>query len=350
MGDVVLEQQDILENREYPDAAVTATWSIDLHVPTAKQSQQFPGAEFRSVASFGKKNPYAIPYRCLYSRNIENLFMAGRNISVTHVALGTVRVMRTTGMMGEVVGMAAAIARRHDATPRGVYQNYLAELKAAMTRGVGKAALLPPAATVPSGYRLAWSDEFEGAALDRSRWTLRADSAGGSTQLPRNVSVRGGEAIIAVNRVAASAGDEYTGGGIASQEVFGRGYYEVRLRVLAGRGWTTSFTLVPREPGPELRVAQADSGDATHYRAGANTVTALPLTDYHVFGCEAGERNVKYYLDGTLVEESPVDARPDARWGLRIASVATNAAAADSVDATRLPGNIHIDYVRYYKK
>ena len=56
--------------------------------------------------------PYAVPYRCLYSRNIENLFMAGRNISVTHVALGTVRVMRTTGMMGEVVGMAASLCKK----------------------------------------------------------------------------------------------------------------------------------------------------------------------------------------------------------------------------------------------
>ena len=56
--------------------------------------------------------PYAVPYRCLYSRNIDNLLMAGRNISVTHVALGTVRVMRTTGMMGEVVGMAASLCEK----------------------------------------------------------------------------------------------------------------------------------------------------------------------------------------------------------------------------------------------
>ena len=52
---------------------------------------------------------YPIPYRCFYSRNIDNLFMAGRNISVTHVALGTIRVMRTTGMMGEVVGMGGIV-------------------------------------------------------------------------------------------------------------------------------------------------------------------------------------------------------------------------------------------------
>lgn len=64
--------------------------------------------------------------------------MAGRNISVTHVALGTVRVMRTTGMMGEVVGMAAFLCKKYNTTPRGVYQKHLPELKALMKEGVGK--------------------------------------------------------------------------------------------------------------------------------------------------------------------------------------------------------------------
>ncbi len=64
--------------------------------------------------------------------------MAGRNISVTHVASGTVRVMRTTGMMGEVVGMAASVAAKHNTNPRSVYQNHLDELKALMEKGVGK--------------------------------------------------------------------------------------------------------------------------------------------------------------------------------------------------------------------
>ncbi len=138
LGDVILTQMDVEQQRLFPDAAVTATWSIDLHVPDPKNAAQFQGEEFRTVATFGKKAPYAIPYRCLYSRNVPNLFMAGRNISVTHVALGTVRVMRTTGMMGEVVGMAAAVARKHDATPRAVYENHLDELKAMLSRGAGK--------------------------------------------------------------------------------------------------------------------------------------------------------------------------------------------------------------------
>ncbi len=139
LGDVVLRQQDVDQRKPFPDACVTTTWGIDLHYPI--QSDQFPGREFRSEAKFHHIKPYAIPYRCLYSRNVENLFMAGRDISVTHVALGTVRVMGTCGMMGEVVGMAAAVCRKHGANPRGVYQSHLDDLKQLMTRGVGKLPL-----------------------------------------------------------------------------------------------------------------------------------------------------------------------------------------------------------------
>jgi hypothetical protein len=136
LGDVILQEQDIEEQRPHTDACVTATWSIDLHYPEKKNLADFPDEPFRSVADHGKKKPYAFPYRCLYSRNVPNLFMAGRNISVTHVALGTIRVMRTIGVMGEVVGMAASIAKAHDTTPRGVYEKHLDELKGMFAKGV----------------------------------------------------------------------------------------------------------------------------------------------------------------------------------------------------------------------
>ena len=93
---------------------------------------------FQAEARQFKIQPYPIPYRCLYSRNIMNLMMAGRNISVTHIALGTVRVQRTTGMMGEVLGMAASLCKHHATTPRGVYAKHLDDLKTLMQRGVGK--------------------------------------------------------------------------------------------------------------------------------------------------------------------------------------------------------------------
>ena len=135
MGDVILKEQDLVNRVEYPDASFTTTWSIDLHYPIALKG--FKEEPFLSKAVHIDIEPYAVPYRTLYSRNIDNLFMAGRNISVTHVALGTTRVMRTTGMMGEVVGMAASIAKKYKTTPRGVYKNHLDELKVLMRKGVG---------------------------------------------------------------------------------------------------------------------------------------------------------------------------------------------------------------------
>lgn len=143
LGDYILKQDDIDKNVYHEDASFVTTWSIDLHFPDSLNASHFPDAPFKAATKHIHIYPYAVPYRCLYSRNIENLFMAGRNISVTHVALGTVRVMRTTGMMGEVVGMAASLCKKYNTTPRGVYQKHLPELKALMKEGVGKKEGIP---------------------------------------------------------------------------------------------------------------------------------------------------------------------------------------------------------------
>jgi hypothetical protein len=136
MGDIVLKEQDIVQREIWTDASVVTTWTIDLHYPEDRNAQFFPGEEFRTIAVHQPIQPYAIPYRCFYSKNVTNLFMAGRCISVTHVALGTIRVMRTGGMMGEVVGMAASLCKKYDTTPRGVYEKRLVDLKALMEQGV----------------------------------------------------------------------------------------------------------------------------------------------------------------------------------------------------------------------
>lgn len=137
LGDYILSEQDLVKGMAHEDASFTTTWSIDLHYPDSLNGVYFPDNEFKAITRQRVIYPYAVPYRCLYSRNINNLFMAGRNISVTHVALGSTRVMRTTGMMGEVVGMAAAICHRHNALPRAVYTTFLSELKELMKKGIG---------------------------------------------------------------------------------------------------------------------------------------------------------------------------------------------------------------------
>ncbi|MEP3482686.1 MAG: FAD-dependent oxidoreductase [Fuerstiella sp.] len=132
MGDVVLTQEDIVSKRDFPDGCVPSTWSIDLHYPKKQYAEKFPDNPFISIAvhdrSVDRSFGYPVPYRCFYSKDIENLFMAGRNISVTHQALGTTRVMKTCGMMGEVVGRAASLCKLHECSPREVYERYLPDL------------------------------------------------------------------------------------------------------------------------------------------------------------------------------------------------------------------------------
>ena len=134
IGDYILKEDDITQYKVYNDGTATTTWTIDLHYPKNE-----PGITdaFKAGTVHTQIFPYPIPYRCFSSKNIENLFMAGRNISVTHVALGTVRVMRTTAMMGEVVGMAASLCKQYNTTPRGVYESHLNQLKKLMKTGVG---------------------------------------------------------------------------------------------------------------------------------------------------------------------------------------------------------------------
>ena len=177
LGDVILRQQEIDEGFDYPDAAVTTTWTIDLHYPEATNLKQFPDHSFRSIAKHHRIVPYAIPYRCFYSRNIPNLFMAGRNISVTHVALGTVRVMQTTGMMGEVVGMAASLCVTHDCLPRDIYASHLDPLKALMAKGVGAPPPVlddPPQWLAQAGENLARKAAVEASSTYDAKGTYPA--------------------------------------------------------------------------------------------------------------------------------------------------------------------------------
>ena len=138
IGDYVLCQQDITRRVPFPDATCSLSWNIDQHLPKPSNSERYPGDEWLSDGHLTPVSPYPIPYRCFYSRDVENLFMAGRNISVTHIALGSTRVMRTCGMIGEVVGMAAAVCVRRGTSPRGVYSEYFEDLRELMRRGTGR--------------------------------------------------------------------------------------------------------------------------------------------------------------------------------------------------------------------
>lgn len=171
LGDVVLCFDDLKSDREFPDGCVPTGWSNDLHLPDPKYQASFEGDAFISKAHFGEfpayreHRPFWIPYRCLYSRNLSNLFMAGRCISTRHDSLGAVRVMRTGGCMGEIIGMAASLCKKHNAAPRSVYESYLGELHELMRKGAGKAPAAefpvhqPKAAFKPAQTQPAWLDK-----------------------------------------------------------------------------------------------------------------------------------------------------------------------------------------------
>ncbi|RZF58558.1 FAD-dependent oxidoreductase [Sphingobacterium corticibacterium] len=104
-GDYMLRQQDIVEQCEHEDAVAYGGWSIDLHPADGVFSEK-PGCN-----QWHAKGIYQIPYRCLYSKNIKNLFLGGRLISATHVAFASTRVMATAAHIGQAIGMAAYIAK-----------------------------------------------------------------------------------------------------------------------------------------------------------------------------------------------------------------------------------------------
>ena len=125
MGDVILNQNDVMSDRQFPDAVAYGGWPIDIHPPEGIFSQGHPGSQ----PPFFFPPLYGIPFRSLYSRNISNLMMAGRNISVSHVALGTTRVMATCALCGQAVGSAAVLMKKYQCTPREIYEKHIDELR-----------------------------------------------------------------------------------------------------------------------------------------------------------------------------------------------------------------------------
>lgn len=120
-GDYMLRQQDVVSQNTHTDAVAFGGWSIDLHPADGVFSEK-PGCN-----QWHSKGIYQIPYRCLYSKNVKNLFFAGRIISASHVAFASTRVMATAAHVGQAVGMAAFIASKHKANPADLLPKNLME-------------------------------------------------------------------------------------------------------------------------------------------------------------------------------------------------------------------------------
>ena len=115
LGDVIFSEQDITGKTQFDDAVATGSWSVDLHYTN---DEKIPFLTRCEQPHFGR---YWMPYRSLYSRNVPNLFMAGRCFSCTHVGLGSPRVMNTLAQQGCAVGEAAAMCTKGGYLPRELY-------------------------------------------------------------------------------------------------------------------------------------------------------------------------------------------------------------------------------------
>ncbi|VGO18486.1 FAD-dependent oxidoreductase [Pontiella sulfatireligans] len=130
IGDYILSEPDQLRHMHFEDAVAFGGWPLDEHNPGGIENLPEPPSYFHEHFS----RVYEIPYRCLYSKNISNLLFAGRNVSQTHVALSSSRVMGTCSTMGQAVGTAAALCLEKGVAPRELGQNHMDELQEQLLR------------------------------------------------------------------------------------------------------------------------------------------------------------------------------------------------------------------------
>ena len=170
LGDYVLTENDIEEKRDFPDAVCIGGWPMDVHAPLGIYDPG-PATEFIPVTGI-----YNIPFRCLYSKDMENLMMAGRNISATHVALGSTRVMATCACMGQAVGTAARCCMDLGITPAALGEYHPHLLREKLARADQTVAGLKELSSLMENFRASASGEkcFENDSITVKRRLDRA--------------------------------------------------------------------------------------------------------------------------------------------------------------------------------
>lgn len=130
IGDYILCEPDMLGNKQFPDAVAFGGWSLDEHNPGGISNLKEPPSYFHEYF----EEPYQIPFRCLYSKDVSNLLLAGRLISQTHIALSSSRIMATCSLEGQAVGTAAALCKQKAIMPRELGQLHINELQEQLLR------------------------------------------------------------------------------------------------------------------------------------------------------------------------------------------------------------------------
>ncbi|TDE02788.1 family 16 glycosylhydrolase [Jiangella asiatica] len=237
-------------------------------------------------------------------------------------------------------------------------------------------------------YELVWADEFDGTAVDTSKWHHRTDVKGWSSQRPENVTI--GDGLMTVHlRKERHRGMDYTGGGLVSTVPFRYGYYETRMKANAGSGWhpafwtgasdgTTTFPDYSRTEidGFEIDTHQThrtrhniwlwlpgqdpDGPEEAGGRAHAPVITSGvydlgfdTAAEFHTYGFEWTEDQVKYYVDSVLMYTA---SYPPLRYtqhdyaNVWLSVLAIGFQGSPGVDDTALPAQVQWEYFRYYAK
>ncbi len=130
IGDYILSEPDLVKNKQFEDAVAFGGWSLDEHNPGGIENLNEPPSYFHEDF----EEPYQIPFRSLYSKNVPNLLFAGRNISQTHIALSSSRIMATCALEGQAVGTAAALCVKKKVLPRKLGKTYIEEFQEQLIR------------------------------------------------------------------------------------------------------------------------------------------------------------------------------------------------------------------------
>jgi hypothetical protein len=140
MGDYLITEHDLLNQTVFPDEVAFGGWYIDLHTPgglLAGSSEPLAAENWSADSHYGAKSivgPYGIPLRAMIAKDMDNLMMAGRNLSATHAALGSIRIQETTALLGQAVGTAAAVALAHQISIHRVPEEAIIDVQQSLLR------------------------------------------------------------------------------------------------------------------------------------------------------------------------------------------------------------------------
>ena len=226
---------------------------------------------------------------------------------------------------------------------------------------------LPYPGTPVTGYKLAWSDEFNTTALDMAKWNYRTDTRFWSLQRAANVRVYNGSLYLDLKKETFGT-TSYTGGGVISKKLFRYGYYEARMKVPPGSGWHSSFWMMksnrPATDTVAIELDAIENDSVTPLKYGVNTHRHLPTphltygsksvvtpslsADYHVVGCEFTPTLIRYFFEGNVVQTVNATQFPHNDLNIWLTSIAAPLGGTTSVDDTKLPAAALFDYARFF--